>query len=82
MNAIARGLSSSLVQADAVPASRAPAQKHVVRGIGDTEELARTFARSLREPALGVDALDGCSSGKDAVVAMLDHFEFEPRNIA
>ena len=38
-------------------------------------------AGPLRDPAPGVDALDGGRSRQGAVAAMLDHLEFERRNV-
>jgi phage terminase large subunit-like protein len=74
--------SSALVIARPRGSSRAPVQKHVIRGIRDTEVVARPFARALRNPTLRVDAPDDCCSREDAAVATLYQFQFEPGNIA
>src|ERR1700722_843482 len=55
--------------------------EHVVRRIGNAQYAPRNFATSKRDPAFGVDALDGCHIGQDAVAAMLDDLELQQRNI-
>jgi hypothetical protein len=57
------------------------AQEHVVRGIGCAAVIAGSLALSLHDPAFGVDALDGGRGRQNAVTALVDHFEFERRNV-
>ena len=55
------------------------AYEHVVRRIGNAQDAPCNFASPKRDPTFGVDALDACHVGKDAVATMLDDVELEPR---